>query len=411
MKEEIPLYEAFDLVLENIKVKENFEYLPIENSLNKICFEDINALRNAPAFNNSAMDGYALISSDFGKKISIVGTIFAGDINEYSLSLSNCYKIMTGAKLPSNCDCVLPFENAIDSDDSFVIVPDDLCANANIRLKGEEFKVDKPLIKKGDILTPASLSLLASQGITYVKVYKELKIAIVSSGDELIEPWNRASELQLYNCNTMTLKMLLKGYNFDCDYKGVFPDNLEKSKEFIKNLKDYDVIISTGGVSMGEADFVSQAFVSNNMKPIFHKIKLKPGRPMLYGIMDKTQVFALPGNPMSTFVTAISCVISSLYKYSGANSIYFNTIIAQNKTFFKIARNKTAIIFGEYKNGIFEVIDDNRYTSGMLSPIVRANAIAIFCEEKNIVEENEDIKIILLYSNMINEKTNIINLD
>jgi molybdopterin molybdotransferase len=203
--------------------------------------------------------------------------------------------------------------------------------------------------------------------------------------------------------------MLLKGYGFEADYKGVFPDNLEKSKKFISNLKDYDVIITTGGVSMGEADFVGEAFIQNNMKPIFHKIKLKPGRPMLYGTMDKTSIFALPGNPMSSFLVGLNFVIPALFKMIGSNNMYFNPIIAKNKSSFKVARNKTAIVLGKVENGIFESIDNNKYTSGMISPIVQANAISVFCEEKIMVDEGEMIKVISLYSPLINKKFDLQN--
>jgi molybdopterin molybdotransferase len=328
MQKEITVNQASELIFKNTNIKNNFEYLPIEDCISKISCEDINAKRNAPAFDNSSMDGYALSSTQSGKKLPIVGTIFAGDLKTYTLKENECYKIMTGAKLPKNCDCIVPFENAIDSDDTFATMPLNLFNNQNCRLQGEEFKINKPLIKKGDTLSAQAIALLASQGITYAKAYKSFSIAIVSSGDELIEPWNNANEYQIYNSNTITLKMLLKGYGFEADYKGVFPDNLEKSKKFISNLKDYDVIITTGGVSMGEADFVGEAFIQNNMKPIFHKIKLKPGRPMLYGTMDKTSIFALPGNPMSSFLVGLNFVIPALFKMIGSNNMYFNPIIA-----------------------------------------------------------------------------------
>lgn len=409
MKTFVKVEEAFKLILENTNIDSGFEYIPIEDALNRVCFEDVVAIRNAPPFSNSAMDGYALHSSDSGKTLPIAGAIFAGDNTDIEIQKGQCYKIMTGAILPSNCDCVVPFECAIDADDTKATMPDNLFTNQNCRIKGEEFSKNKTLLQKGSLITPQAIALLGSQGIMYVKVNKSLQIAILSSGDEIIEPWEKVSEHQIYNSNTITLKMLLKQYGFKADYKGVFPDNLDKSIEFIDKLKDYDVIISTGGVSMGEADFVSEAFVQNKMKPIFHKIKIKPGGPMLYGKMGKTSVFALPGNPMSSFLICLNFVIPSLLKHTGSTNLYFNPIKAKATNSFGLTKNKVAVVLGELKADSFSAIDDNKYNSGMLSPLVKANAMALFSEDKTKVEKGESIKVISLYSPMNDIDIDLIN--
>ena len=160
---------------------------------------------------------------------------------------------------------------------------------------------------------------------------------------------------------------------------------------------------------MGEADFVSEAFVKNEMKAIFHKIKIKPGRPMLYGKMGKTSVFALPGNPMSSFLMGLNFIIPALFKAIGSKNIFFNPTKAINKNDFRLARNKVTVVLGELRGDSFEAIDKNKYNSGMISPLTRANAIALFGEEKNNANANEEIKVINFYSSLIELKLDTIN--
>ena len=279
-------------------VPSNFtEIISIFNAIGRVLSKDVICVKNLPSFNNSAMDGFAIKFEDAGKTLKINKVIFAGDKGEKvkeSLSSNECYKIMTGAKVPNDADTIIPIENCIDVNETNVTIPNDIKKGANLRLKGEEQKEGNVLFTKGEELTSSHITLLASQGITMIEVYKQISIAVLSTGNEIKEPWENADEEEIYNCNSFALVSQLKEKGFNATYSGVISDDLEKSKEFIKNLKNFDVILTTGGISMGDADFVGEAFLQNGLEIFFHGVNIKPGRPIMMGKMDKSVVVCLP---------------------------------------------------------------------------------------------------------------------
>jgi molybdopterin molybdotransferase len=304
---------------------------------------------------------------------------------------------MTGAKMPIGANCVVPFEDALFSDDSVAKLPK-LKNGDNFRKQAEELKKGDVLLNQGCLLDGVNISLLASNGKAFVDVYDKTRIAIISSGEEIIEPWEDAGSFATYNSNSVAIKSILKDSGFNADYKGVLPDNLEKMIKFIANLKSYDFIISTGGVSMGEADFMKQAYEKNNMKTIFHKINLKPGKPMLFGKMDNSYVFALPGNPMSCILGTLHFILPALRKSGGYTDCFIAPIKIKNKSDFKVSKYKANIVLGKIENNEFQAIKNNKYNSGMISPIRDANAMAIFHSDIDNVNKDEIINAVFLNS-------------
>jgi molybdopterin molybdotransferase len=370
------------------------EYISIENALLRVINEDIKCVKNMPSFDNSAMDGFAIKHKDLGKKIAINKTIFAGEIPSISLNADECYKIMTGAIVPSDADTIVPFEMCKSIDDDFVELPDKIEKGFSLRRKGEESSIGDTLIKKSTILTQNSISLLASQGITNIRVYKKITIAVVSTGNELKEPWQNASENEIYNSNTYSIISCLKAYNFDATYIGVVPDSLEDTISFIDGLKSFDVIITTGGISMGEADFVAEAYAKNGLKVAFHGVKVKPGKPTMMGTMGDTYVMAMPGNPLTAMVNLSILSIPVLFKLQGSVECEYDFVYAKSKTTFDLAKGKSNIVLGELSGGEFEAFNDNRYGSGMITPLAYSNAFAIFLENKTTVKKDDIIKVI-----------------
>ena len=229
------------------------EIIPISNALGRVIAKDIICVKNLPSFNNSAMDGFAFKFSDAGKTLNISKVIFAGDKGEKvkeSLLNNECYKIMTGAKVPSDVDTIVPIENCFDLTSSSVKIPADIKKGSNLRLKGEEQKEGNVLFKKGEEINSSHIALLASQGLVMIEVFKKISLAVLSTGNEIKEPWENADEEEIYNCNSFALISQLKEKGFDATYCGVIPDSLEESKQYIKALKNYDVIITSGGISM-----------------------------------------------------------------------------------------------------------------------------------------------------------------
>ena len=197
------------------------EIIPLSEAIGRVLSKDVICVKNLPAFNNSAMDGFAIKFSDAGKTLSINKVIFAGDKGakvEPTLKENECYKIMTGAKVPSDVDTIIPIENCFDITQNSVRIPLEIKKGVNLRLKGEEQKEGSVILKKGEKITSSFITLLASQGLIKVEVYKKISIAVLSTGNEIKEPWEYADDEEIYNCNSYALISLLKEKDFDATY-------------------------------------------------------------------------------------------------------------------------------------------------------------------------------------------------
>jgi molybdopterin molybdotransferase len=388
------------------------EIIPLSGAIGRVLSKDVICVKNLPAFNNSAMDGFAIKFSDAGKTLSINKVIFAGDKGqkvEPSLKGNECYKIMTGAKVPFDADTIIPIENCFDVTQNSVRIPLEIKKGANLRLKGEEQKEGDVILKKGEKITSSFITLLASQGLIMVEVYKKISIAILSTGNEIKEPWEQVDDEEIYNCNSYALISLLKEKNFDATYCGVIPDNLEESKTFIKSLKNYDVIISTGGISMGDADFVGEAFLQNGLEVAFHGVNIKPGRPIMMGKMQNTVVICLPGNPLTAMVNIYLFVIPMLKKLQSETSINHGFIKAVNKKEFKTKSGRVNVVLGKVQNGDFFVTRDNKYGSGMITVLYESNAILVTNEQTSTITLNQEVKLLDFNGKFFEEKVDILN--
>lgn len=386
--------DAVEKSLENVQITQKVEYVPIENAQGRIFSQDIICKKNLPAFNNSAMDGFAFKSNDAGKELKVMSIIFAGDNSIRKIKDGECCKIMTGAKIPDGADTVIPIEDTVSFDNNFVQLPGDIKKGNHYRKKGEEYEEGNPIFNKGEKINSAMIAILASQGITVVEVFSKLKIGILSTGNELKEPWESSNDGQIYNSNSYSIIAMLNEHNFDASYLGVVPDNLDDSISFISNLKSYDVVITTGGISMGDADFVADAFIKNSLEVLFHGVNVKPGRPTMMGKMENTYVMAMPGNPLTALINTYLLGMPIIYKMSGCSSYYHEFIYAKNKQMFKIKPKRANVVLGNLKNGEFNVTKDNRYGSGMLSPLAQSNCVIITLRDEGLIEENEIIKVI-----------------
>ena len=393
MLDKISFKEAFYRCINNAKPTSLSKNTFLYDAVGEFLAEDIVARRDAPVFSNSAMDGFGFRKSE-NKKLKIIKTIYAGDKYEnFEIKDDECVRIMTGAKIPNGIDTVIPIEKCIEVTDEYIVIPE-IKKGANIRLKGEEMKKGEVLIKKGTEITPEIVALLASQGIVNIKTFIKPKIAILSTGNELKEPWEEADEEEIYNVNSHSIKALFERNGFSVDLIGIIPDTLEKTIEFIKNLKNrYDVIVTTGGISFGDADFIYEAFLKNNLKPFFRGIMVKPGRPTMVGVMENTFVFALPGNPLSSYLNAFALMIPTLRKLSGAEKYFYNFVYAKNKSEFKVNPKKDHTILGKFECGEWEVYKNYKYGSGMVSALSNSNSLVIL-GNREIVKEREILKVI-----------------
>ena len=392
----LSLQDALQKALASAPIKRETKIVMIDDALGKVLAEDLFVQKNLPSFDNSAMDGYAFKADDAGKRLKVQRSIFAGEKPEATLKEGECYKIMTGAQVPSDADTIVPFEKCSDITDEAITTPADIQKGSNLRKKGEETKVGDVLFAKGTLLGYVEIALLAAQGITAVKVVLPLKIAVVSSGNEIKEPWESASEDEIYNANAFGITALLRSFGFDAVYVGSIPDDLESTKSYLAGIKSYDVILTTGGISHGDADYLYQAFVANGMEPLFHGVAVKPGHPTMMGVMRDIFIMGMPGNPLTTMVMTHTLSLPVLFKMQGSRAVHHTATLAKMGQSLTFRGKRSNLILGSVENGIFYPTRGGKVGSGMLTPLSQSNALACFNENKMSVEEGENVKIVLL---------------
>jgi len=310
----------------------DIETIPLDQAINRILAEDLLSPIDVPAADNSAMDGFAFNGDCLSDKensltLKVVGTAYAGKPFEGKMNQGECLKIMTGALMPHDCDTVIPQELIESADDSVITLKQNQVKRGeNQRLRGEDLSRGKAAIAAGRLLRPSDLGLAASLGIATLQVRRKLKVAILSSGDEL-RPLGQPLDLgSIYDSNRYSLTGLLNRLNLeiiDCGIVRDDPDSLKTA--FLEATSKADVLISSGGVSVGEADFTKQ--IMQELGDVgFWKIAMRPGRPMAFGMFKpvhpssrKILFFGLPGNPVAVMVTFYQFVRSALLQLNGAN--------------------------------------------------------------------------------------------
>ncbi len=314
----VSVEEALRLVLENA-ISAKIESVDFQASLGRILAEDLVADRDFPPFDRVTMDGIAVAFSalDAGQKnFRIQEMQAAGDEQKTLESPQNCIEIMTGAVLPKNTDTVIRYED-LEIENGIATILAEIKPNQNVHFQGQDKLSGQVLVRKGKVINASHVAIAASIGKQNLTVWALPKTAIVSSGDELVGIADVPLPHQIRLSNIFAIAAILKKTSAEVDIFHL-NDTLDSSISKIEVLlKNYDVLIFSGGVSMGKKDFIPQALAENNVKEVFHKIAQKPGKPMWFGKNDTTIVFALPGNPVSTYLCTIKYVLPWLKKHLG----------------------------------------------------------------------------------------------
>ncbi len=293
--------EARSLILQHAR-SFGVEAILLSESYDRVLAEDVCADRDYPPFNRSAMDGYALKYNDIDKykEFRLVGAMLAGEGIKALKEEGTCIKIMTGAPVPEGADLVIRVEDSELKDGivKFKSYPSKIWQN--IAIKGEDAKSGEKVLLMSTIINASTSGLLASLGKNLVSVYSLPKVAIISTGNEIKAAGDAVLPHQIRDSNSYTIASFFQHYNIDVVSRQLVSDRKEDIKNSIKSLDDLDILILSGGVSMGDADFVPEVLAECGVKEIFHKVQIKPGKPLWFGVRDnKTVVFALPGNPVS----------------------------------------------------------------------------------------------------------------
>ena len=395
----VTVEKALELIYTNIKHK-SLKIIPIEEALGTVLAEDIKATHNLPPYDNSAMDGYAVKVVDSGKDVKVTHTIFAGDDSQEELTASNAIKIMTGARIPMGTQCIVPIEDTTPSING-VTLPENLTISKHIRLSGEDIKKGEKLLYNGDRLNAHQITLLASQGISHIKVYKHPKVALFASGNELKMHFEDVEAHQLYNTNTPTLLARAKELGCEVDFIGTSIDTLEDIKAHVISALDSDLIITSGGVSVGDADFTKEAFGAFGYEILFDKIEIKPGKPTTFGKIGDTLVLNLPGNPLAAALNFELFGQSAILALSGDKSRFLNTINAKLKIDYKLRAGRRTLVPGYFDGEYFEVCE--HFAPGMVSPLANANGYIMISEECEFLESESTVKVISTKFNFTSE--------
>jgi len=395
-----PITEALELIHSNVKPVKT-EILPIESAIGRVSAENLFAKFDLPRFDNSAMDGYAVTMADAGGIIKSQDTIFAGIQSNLKVSMGNGVKIMTGAVMPDGADAVIPVENTIKIEDG-IQLPDTIKRSANIRKRGEDITKGERIVSAGDTITAYALTQLASQGITHIRVYQKPRITVFATGHELRMHYEQIEAHQIYNSNAPMFIARTTELGCEAKFTGATADTMESIKAHIATALDSDLIITSGGVSVGDADFTKDAFKELGMEILFSKVDIKPGKPTTVGRIGKTWIINLPGNPSAAAVNFEIFARSIINRLQGKNNPYIAPIVTKLTKEKKIKPGKYSALMGKFDGEKFEILE--KQGPGMVSPLKSADGLVIVSPEVEILKKGQIVRMIPLFCNLTAEK-------
>ena len=383
------------------------EKVAIRSSLDRILASDVISTIDVPANDNSAMDGYALRSSDIQSdqplRLHIVGSVHAGETFKGTVAAGQCVRIMTGAAMPADCDTVIPQELTTDASESAVTIPaNSVRTGDNRRLRGEDLRCGQVALVAGKLLRPADIGLLASLGVPEVAVQRRLRVAFFSTGDELRSVGEALAPGCVYDSNRYTLYGMLTRLGCDIIDMGVVKDDPVAMEAAFRNACEHaDAVITSGGVSVGAADYTKQTMQQLG-EMLFWKIGMRPGRPMAFGKINSqgrsAYLFGLPGNPVAVMVSFYFFVRDALLRMSGATARPLPRLRVTSASAIRKKPGRT-----EYQRGIVAPDSDGQWSvrltgaqgSGILRSMSDANCIIVLDDAQGNVAGGDTVEVVL----------------
>lgn len=358
------------------------ERLPLAQVQGRVLAEDLISTLDLPPWPNSAMDGYALRLGDWtGEPLVVSQKIFAGNAPQ-PLQPGTCARIFTGAPVPAGADCVEMQENAEVQPDGRVAFTQSLKVGQNIRPQGQETTAGEQVLVAGTRLGPIEQGLAASLGCAELEVIRKVRVAVLSTGDELIEPGQRLGPGQIYNSNRVLLCSWLQRLGCEVIDAGILPDDLPTTRARLDELNDVDLILSTGGVSVGEADFLGIALREEGELTLW-KLAIKPGKPLTFGHFRGVPVIGLPGNPASTLVTFALLTRPYLLRRQGVQDVEPLKFQVPAGFDWPMAGNRREYLRGRLENG--QAIIYKNQSSGVLRSAAWAEGLVEVREDRTLV--------------------------
>jgi len=380
------------------------EQVPLKQALGRTLATDMSAPINVPSYDNSAMDGYAFSGSDLKQghiTLKLVGKAFAGHPYHPTVQTGECVRIMTGALMPRGCDTVIPQELVAEATEhSLTFASGTIEAKSNVRLAGEDLPIGATVLHKGRLLTPADLGLIASLGIAELTVMRQLKVAFFSTGDELRSIGQPLEAGCVYDSNRYTLHAMLDRAGFEAIDLGVVRDDPVALENALREAgKIADAVITTGGVSAGDADY-TRALMARLGEVMFWKIAMRPGRPMAFGKINvngkDALFFGLPGNPVAVMATFYFFARDALFRLQGTTTERLPSIQAISSHAIKKRAGRT-----EYQRGVIafdstgtaKVRLTGAQGSGILSSMSEANCMVVLSHDECDIQAGQPVNV------------------
>lgn len=373
--------QALSILLSRIKTSTQTETLPLEDSLGRIMAEDFYAPFDQPPFPRSPLDGYALRSEDIAGaspdapvKLEVIDEVMAGHFTDAVVTPGTAVRIMTGAPVPDGADCVIGQEDT-DYGEEQVSVYYSLSAHQNVCPQGEDFSRGDLLLEKGTVISPSSMGVLASGGAAMVKVAARPRVLLLSTGDELLLPGDAMRKGGIYDSNLFLLRSELESWGAGIALACQVNDEPEKAAELCREYAGkVDLIVSTGGVSVGKKDIMHDVFRMLDIERLFWRVAVKPGMPVMAGMLQGTPVLALSGNPFGSFVTSQLFIPPVLSRLSGDPRLVleWHEAVLQNEY-----RKKSPVrrfLRSKFEDGKVTIVDKVN-GNGTLSSLCRCNCL------------------------------------
>ena len=400
----ISVDDARKRIFEKISPITGMEKLTLRSCFNRILAEDIYSPINVPSHINSAMDGYAIAGDDLPTNLpqcyAITGTSYAGKPSSANYQKGKVIRIMTGGVMPAGTDTVIMQEQVALIDEHTIQLQPEHTAGQNVRQAGEDIAKDCLVLSKGRQISAADLGILASLGIGELYVYRRPRIAFFSTGDELRSIGEKLQEGEIYDSNRYTLYGMLAQLNVEVLDMGLVNDTPEAMrKAFISASQMADIVITSGGVSVGDADYIKPTLKELG-ETYFWKVAMKPGRPLTFGSLhqssENTWFFGLPGNPVAVMVTFLQFLQPAIHYLSSGNIKIPLTLQATSSSKLYKRAGRTEFqrgIFKQASNGEITVKRTGKQGSGILTSMSIANCFIILSEDSTGVDEGDTVKI------------------
>ena len=387
----ISVNDALAKIEARISVTDNTSVVDLENALDHILSEDIISPISMPPFRQSAMDGYAVRLSG-ENTFRLIGEIQAGDSANPVLEPGDAVRIFTGAPVPDDADAVVMQEHVKGPG---VVVEVEINPGQNIREAGEQIKAGELALKAGSRITPAAVGYLASLGFSEVSVFVKPRISIIVTGNELKAPGKELKRGEIYESNAQMLRAALLKDGFQRVSIFRVEDNLDSTIDSIsKALSDSDIVLLSGGISVGDYDFVGEALEENEVEEVFYKIRQKPGKPLYFGLTEENYVFALPGNPASALSCFYIYVLPAIRKYSGYSKSHLERRLLASENEYQKKGDRAQFLKAHAGNSRVVILDGQ--ASSMIHSFSMANALVFLPEDQNEVKKGDKVQVVIL---------------